>query len=296
MSDYSIWSLEFARIDSYPDNLLVYGKAEGSRVLPFNFVVLKSDDRVIMMDAGFYANDYGQTMIENFDIKCLQSPEEVLGRIGVTPADVDTIVLTHHHFDHATGLELFPNAQVYVQKREIENFSAKYESAPRMRWLQNGLDPDTANIFDRIDRDGRLRVIEGGAEVAPGIEVWVAYDTHTAGSQYAVLTNSDGSKWLFPGDVVYVYDNLTGPENDGMLTPIGLGQGNQECCIRSTDEMLTIVGDDVDRIIPWHDVKVFDKFPTYVHEDSLRIAEIQLAAGVSSKVTAQQTDAVGAAN
>ncbi|WP_052083057.1 MULTISPECIES: N-acyl homoserine lactonase family protein [Nocardiaceae] len=296
MSDYSIWSLEFARIDSYPDNLLVYGKAEGSRVLPFNFVVLKNQDRVIMMDAGFYANEYAQTMIERFDIKGLQTPDEVLGRIGISPADVDTIVLTHHHFDHATGLDLFPNAQVYVQGREIENFSAKMNTSERMQWLVNGLDPDTANIFDRIDRDGRLRVLDGGAEVAPGIEVRIAYDTHTAGSQYAVLTNSDGSKWLFPGDVVYVYDNLTGPENDGMLTPIGLGQGNQECCIRSTDEMLTIVGDEVDRIIPWHDVRVFDKFPTYVHQDSLRIAEIQLAAGESSKVSAGRADSVGASS
>ncbi|MFC9838449.1 N-acyl homoserine lactonase family protein [Rhodococcus sp. NPDC127530] len=286
MSDYSICALEFAQLPNYPDNALVYGKAEGSRMLPFYYVVLQNDEHVILMDAGFDRNEFGRHMIDSYGIAGWQPPEVVMARIGLSPEQVDTIVLTHHHFDHAGGLGLFPNAEVFVQQREIDNFLAKYHVSERMRWLVNGLDPETPGVFDAIAADGRLRAIDGPVEVVPGIEVRPAFDTHTAGSQYAVLTQSDGEPWIFPGDVVYVYDNLVGPQGDGMITPIGLGQGNQECCIRSSDEMLTAAGDRIDRILPWHDVTIWEKFPSATHEDGLHVAEISLAPGIVSKLPA----------
>ncbi|MFC9839611.1 N-acyl homoserine lactonase family protein [Rhodococcus sp. NPDC127530] len=284
MPDYSIWALEFAQLPNYPDTALVYGKSEGARMLPFYYVLLQSDDHVLLIDAGFDNNDYGRDMIDRYGITIWKSPAEILPRVCLTPEDVDTIILTHHHFDHAGGLGLFPNAQVFVQRREIDNFHAKYNVTPRMSWLANGLDPDTPSVLATIESEGRLNVLDGPAEVLPGIDVRPAFDTHTAGSQYAVLTPTDGTPWIFPGDVVYVYDNLVGPNEDGILTPIGLGQGNQECCIRTTDEMLTAAGDDIRRILPWHEHRIWERYPSITFDDGLHMAEIDLAPNTPSRV------------
>ena len=39
---------------------------------------------------------------------------------AVDTADVTTVFITHAHFDHMGGLDLFPNAMFYIQKREID--------------------------------------------------------------------------------------------------------------------------------------------------------------------------------
>lgn len=52
------------------------------------------------------------------------SPEDnatgKLRSIGMEPSDIKIVVQSHLHFDHAGGLEAFPHADVYVQRRELE--------------------------------------------------------------------------------------------------------------------------------------------------------------------------------
>ena len=54
------------------------------------------------------------------NLKGYVSPDAVLARIGINAATVEHLVLTHIHQDHAGGLELFPQAKVYVQREEFE--------------------------------------------------------------------------------------------------------------------------------------------------------------------------------
>jgi N-acyl homoserine lactone hydrolase len=283
MTDYSIWALEFSVLPSYPDAALVYGKLEGSRTLPFYYFAVQSEDRLILVDSGFSDNDFCSEQCQLYGVEGFQPPKVVMGRIGLRPEDVDDIIITHHHWDHVSGVPYFPNARVWIQQRDVDNWMAKWGAGERLSWLCGGLDPNTGADLARIGGENRLRLVDGVADVAPRISVHPAFDTHTAGSQYIVLEAGDGP-WVFPGDVAYVYDNIGGPEGDQPMVPIGLGQGNQECCVRLTDEMLTVAGNDIRRVLCSHEVRLWDRYPTKVWEDGLHIAEIALAPGAPSRI------------
>jgi N-acyl homoserine lactone hydrolase len=285
MPEYSIWALEFSVLPSYPDAALVYGAMEGARRLPFYYFALQSDDRLILIDAGFSDSDFCSEACASYGVVGFQPPATIMPRVGLRPEDVDTIIVTHHHWDHVSGLNYFPNAVVHIQKRDVESWMTKWTAPPRLKWLCGGLDPNTGTDLARIGGEGRLRLADGAADVAPGIQVRPAFDTHTAGSQYIVLqANDSGDPWVFPGDVAYVYDNIGGPDGDQQMIPIGLAQGSQECCVRATDEMLSVANDNIRRVLPHHEIRIFDRFPSKEFDDGLHVGEIALAKGVESRI------------
>lgn len=285
MADYSIWALEFSNLPGYPESALVYGATEGSRMVPFYYCVLQSADHLTLIDSGFSDSEFCTEQMGLYGIPVFSRPDKIMARVGLRPEDVGTIIITHHHFDHISGLPYFPNANIYIQRREVDNWMAKWGAAPRLRWLANGLDPGTAAVLAEAGGEGRLRLVEGVADVLPGVQVRPAFDTHTAGSQYVVVEASDGGDpWVLTGDAAYLYDNIGGPDGDGPMVPVGLAQGSQECCVRVADEMLTAAGNNIRRVVPSHEVRIWDRFPSKQYDDGLHVAEIVLAPGVSSRL------------
>src|SRR5579871_4027034 len=79
--------------------------ADGFWVGATTVALIRLDGRTIMFDTGPYA--YRPLLLGR------------LKRIGLTPADIDTVVLSHLHWDTATNADLFPNAEVVVHDREL---------------------------------------------------------------------------------------------------------------------------------------------------------------------------------
>ena len=127
------------------------------------------------------------------------------------------VVNTHAHFDHMGGLDLFPNATFYIQKRELDKWVWALTLGPEYRFLVGAADPADIMKATRLAREGRMIVVDGDAEdILPGIDLHLAADTHTYGSMYVTIRN-DGARdsqdvWVFAGDNIYTYDNLTGLE------------------------------------------------------------------------------------
>jgi len=207
-----------------------------------------------------------------------------LKRIGIDPAAVDTVILTHNHFDHAGGVENFPRAHVYIQQRDVSKLMWARSLPERLQWLTTACDPDLLLALVAALKEGRLTLLEGAAEVLPGVRVLPAYDTHTAGSQYVTIENAHDGRWLMAGDNVYVYENLLGANGDGRFIPVGLAFGSMERCMLTMDEMLQSVGGEVTRVLPFHDFHLWEQFPSRAFEDGLHVAEISLAAGEPSRI------------
>jgi N-acyl homoserine lactone hydrolase len=285
MNEYSIWVAEFMRLSQWPKAAQVYGAWDGElRTLPFSFAVLQGDGHVAMVDTGCDDGPYSQEMFAA-GIERWTPVESILARLGLTCEDVETIILTHHHFDHLTNVAAFPNATVYIQRRDVQDFMDKLSAPKHMAWLRSALDPRTAGMLADIAADGRLNLLDGPAEIVGGLSVGTAFDTHTAGSQYVVVPCADGDR-ILSGDAVSVFENLAGTDGDGVLVPIGLSGGSQAQSLLVMDEMLARVDREVHRVIPFHDAALWDVFPSMEHDNGLHIAEVTIATGHQSRLPA----------
>ena len=284
MPDYSIWIVEYARVVEYPVGGILYGAHnEGHRVLPYCYAVLQSEDHLAVVDTGFNWADHGEVLARTYGVSHWQGPEVVLGRLGFDPADVDTAILTHNHFDHAGGVELFPNARIVLQKREVDHYLWARSLPDRLQFLTTAVDPELMlSLVQRLNR-GLLTLADGEQEILSGITVHPAFDTHTAGSQYVTIDNDTDGRWLMAGDNMYVYENVRG-RGDGRYIPIGFGMGSIELGLLSTEEMYQSVGGEVTRIVPFHEQQLWDTFPTRRFDDDLHVAELSLRAGDRSRL------------
>jgi N-acyl homoserine lactone hydrolase len=108
---------------------------------------------------------------------------------GLRPADIDTVVLTHAHWDHCLNIDLFPNAEVIVHENE-----RRYAQAPDPR------DWATAAYTGLILERHRLREVRDGDEIDAGVRV-LDVPGHTPGS-IALLVDQEGDRAAITGDAL----------------------------------------------------------------------------------------------
>lgn len=282
MSHYSIWVLEYARIERHPLSATLYGSHNmGTDRLPFCYVLLKGDGIVAMVDVGHNHVDYKKEFAEQIGVTNWRAPKEVLAECGVLPEEVTHVFITHAHFDHMGGIEFFPNATFYIQQRELTSWVTTMALGRRFRSLMGGIDPSDIMRLVDLGRQGRLVAVDGVREnVLPNIDLYPAFDTHTPGSQYVVVRNSGdktGDTWVLAGDLVYKHENLHGgDEDDPFYVPVGLATGSQTRLIMTSDEMLGRVDGDVTRVIPVHEEKLKDIFPSRPSKHGLQVIQLCL--------------------
>lgn len=291
MSAYSVWVMEFANVPNYPLSGLVYGAHnQGHHRLPYCYIVIKGQGHIAMVDVGYDHKAYGQTLANLYGVRDWLPPDVVLAECSITPADVTTVFLTHSHFDHMGNTQAFPNATFYIQERELSKWVWTMSLERRFRWLMLGIDPaDILRVVD-LARQGRLVCVEGDREnVLPGIDLHAAFDTHTWGSMYVRLRNdlrpNSKDAWVFAGDLAYMQENLRGSDpNDPAYVPIGFAMGSQFNLVMATDAMVKAVDGDIQRVIPPHEERLKELFPTRIAASGVRITELALADGDCSLV------------
>jgi len=120
---------------------------------------------------------------------------ESLDRAGVPPEQVDTVILTHLHNDHAGGatklndqgnpVPAFPNARHLVQRTEWEDATGK---KPELAGAY------VEDDFVPLGEHGLVDLLDGETEILPGIKV-VPTGGHTPGHQMIVIAGGDGDAW-----------------------------------------------------------------------------------------------------
>jgi glyoxylase-like metal-dependent hydrolase (beta-lactamase superfamily II) len=124
-----------------------------------------------------------------------------LARHGVSPDDIDLVVLSHLHADHCGGstrflhgrlVSTFPRARYYVQQREWDDAHHPNERTRTTYYPAN---------FDPLQASGQLRLLNGDTSVTESVRVVVA-PGHTAAMQ-AVVVESGGETAVFPSDLAF---------------------------------------------------------------------------------------------
>ena len=127
-----------------------------------------------------------------------QKPENACRGIGLSPDDVKVVVLTHLHWDHVGGFEVFKNARFLVQRKEIQ-----YAIAPLSSFRYNYFEKDLGKprFVDYLER---IDVIEGDKEIEPGVKA-IFIPGHSPGFQ-GVLVDTEKGKYFVAGDSVGLYE------------------------------------------------------------------------------------------
>ena len=291
MTSYSIWVMEYAYVLEQATSLFIYGAHnQGHRKMPYAYIVIKGQGRTAMVDVGYNHKAHGEVLANRYGVRNWQSPRAVLAECGVSPEEVSNVFITHAHFDHMGNIEEFPNATFYIQERELSKWVWAMSLHRRFRWLMLGIDP--ADVLRAVDlaRQGRLVCVDGDREdVLPGLDLHAALNTHTWGSMYVRvrndLTANSRDSWVFAGDLVYAHENLRGSDPaDPEYVPVGLATGSQINLIMATDAMVKSVDGDINRVIPVHEERLKDLFPSRITKAGLRITELALADGDTSRV------------
>lgn len=117
-------------------------------------------------------------------------PAAVLKRIGIEAAEVTKVIITHVHFDHISGIELYPNATFYIQEKEFR-FWIK-DPIARKPPFSMVTDPVGNQYLAELEGTARLVLVEGDQVILPGIELLSA-PGHTPGLQVVAVNTAKGT-------------------------------------------------------------------------------------------------------
>lgn len=180
----------------------------------------------------------------------LRDPAQALMALSVAPETVETVIITHLHYDHAGGLARYPGAIFHLQAAEISFATGPCMCDPDIRM------PFTADHVCDIVRhiySGRVVFHDGDAEVAPGVTVH-RIGGHSRGLQ-AVRVMTEAGPVCLASDAAHYYENFQAKK----LFPI---VADPCVMLRGFNRIVELAG-HANRVIPGHDPLVRDGYPLY---------------------------------
>jgi glyoxylase-like metal-dependent hydrolase (beta-lactamase superfamily II) len=245
---YEVYAVRYATLRDFPVSALVQG-AEPRRKLDIAMTlwVLKGPEgRTILVDAGFYRP---RLLKQWRGIADYTRPDKALARLGIGPEEVTDAIVTHMHWDHADGVDLFPKARVWIQKDEFNHYTrdAKQPSA------QDGNDElNEVSAMMKLNTQGRVQLVDGDArEILPGVTVYTG-GRHTFASQY-VGVNTKAGYVVIASDNLYLYENLD--------QHVAIAQTLDAKSNLAAQDRMKRLATSPRLIVPGHDPEVFIRFP-----------------------------------
>ena len=245
---YEVRAIRYGTVRDFPVSVLVQGADPAERLdLALAFWLIQGADRTILFDSGFHRAHW----FDRFEIADFIRPDSAVQLAGLVADDVTDLIISHAHWDHMGGIDLFPNATIWIQADEF----AYYTGAA---WQDGGGGggSDPADLLELVRRNtvGKVQLVDGDdVEILPGIRVYTGA-RHTYASQY--LSVAGNPRVVLASDNAYLYRNLTEHRPVATFTP-----ADTTANLQAITRMLELAG-DLDNVVPGHDPEQFVRFPT----------------------------------
>jgi glyoxylase-like metal-dependent hydrolase (beta-lactamase superfamily II) len=213
--------------------------------MPIDYFVwaVISGERAFVIDTGF-DEALGRRRGRNF----LQCPGEGLRKLGIDPAAVQDVVITHMHYDHCGNHALFPAARYHVQDREMVFTTGRYMTHAHMKIPFE--EEDVVAMVRRLFQ-GRLVFHDGDEEIAPGLSVHYV-GGHSMGLQMVRVRTRRGFVVL-ASDATHFYANI----ERGIPYPIVFNAGD----VLEGYKRAYALAESPEHVIPGHDPLVLERYP-----------------------------------
>lgn len=255
---YAVYAIRYATITDLPVSMFVAG-ADAARTTSAAMMIwlIRGNGRVILLDTGFYHKRF----FKDWKVSDYIKPSDALAALGLKPADVTDIVISHMHWDHLDGADLFPNARIWIQRDEYTYYTGDAWHGD----AHGGIDPENVMTLVRLNTKGRVSFVEGDEQTLfPGITAYIG-GKHTFQSQF-VSVRSDAGTIVLASDNLYFFENLD--KHVAIGTTLDAASN-----VRAQDRMRQLASRP-DLIVPGHDPAVFDRYPA----QSRRVVQIQALA------------------
>src|SRR5436305_10576592 len=113
---YEVYALSYGVYPGFPVSALLAG-ADKDRKIDLQmmiWLVKGPGGRNILVDTGCYH----ENVVKGKGLKNLIKASEAIAKLGISAADITDVIITHMHWDHADGMDQFPNAKIWIQKDE----------------------------------------------------------------------------------------------------------------------------------------------------------------------------------
>lgn len=232
-----------------PKNWTLEGETDESPVrLPLTALLVHSSDGWFLFDTGlgpeFRDLEFSRKLYQWGDPELPGDGDPLLDQIeacGVSPSEIDALVMSHFHADHTGGIRYFADGRpVYAQRAELE-FALSPEGAAA-GYLQFHFDDPKIN-WQRLD---------GDTQIAAGIRSFSTIG-HSPGHQSFLIDMAESGRWLFPFDAVPMMENV---ERDA---PIAVGSREDQAHLRRVahDHVLEVARAEGARLAPGHCPKLW---------------------------------------
>ncbi|GAB5468038.1 MAG: N-acyl homoserine lactonase family protein [Rhodospirillales bacterium] len=242
--NYDVYALLYAKsLRPSRDYFLFPDPHDGPLPIFYYVWLIRGEGRTILVDCGFSA-ERAVTRKRDF----LRCPTEGLAALGVAASEIDTVVLTHLHYDHAGNIDLFPKAEFVVQDEEMRFATGRYMRYPPVR---APFEAEDVVSLVRRNYESRVRFVAGDQELAPGIDLHLI-GGHTYGLQ-AVSVSTKRGRVVLASDAAHFFENMTLENPFPIVADIPRMMAGHETLQR--------LAPTSDHLIPGHDPKVMDLYP-----------------------------------
>ncbi len=244
MQSYEVFAIRYGRHERLASANFIGGDPhDGPMPLDYYVWAIVGAGKTYVVDTGFNPQSARRR-----GRQALRPPAEGLRAVGIDPAQVADVIVTHMHYDHAGNFDLFANATYHIQEREMAYCTGRCMCHPALR---NSFEADDVAAMVRRVFAGRVRFHDGVGEIAPGLSVH-AIGGHTMGLQSVRVMTRRGFVVL-ASDATHFYAH----REQGRLFPTIYNVGDT---LEGYSKLMKLAGSPA-HIIPGHDPLVMQRYP-----------------------------------